>query len=168
MQRLLLFILIFAIAAAAGNILSLAAWDYFSKDEAKKEIPFSHRQHVRLESIQGCESCHAAREDGTFMTLPSVKNCTGCHSESDIFSGYKDTDIPWESYAKQKKNVYFPHKVVITAQFPDGRKKVNCFSCHGNKEDSWNSSMITGRMSMKQCVNCHETLNLSRKCMVCH
>ena len=71
---------------------------------------------------------------------------------------YKGTDKPWGSYAKQPDLVYFSHKVVMTAKYEDGRKKARCGSCHGDKADSRNMSMLSGKMLMGQCMDCHTAL----------
>ena len=81
---------------------------------------------------------------------------------------YADTDKPWGSFAKQPDLVYFSHKVVMTAEYDDGRKKARCGSCHGDKANSRDMSMVKGKMLMGQCEDCHTALRISNKCAVCH
>jgi len=164
-MRYLIFILTFIASAAAGNIVSRLAFESLAKPHVKKDIPFNHRKHTALYK---CDDCHGYLSDGTFTGIPAADDCLKCHDEfasKDIFS-YPNK--PWETYAKQKKNIYFSHKIVMNARFPDGRQKTDCLFCHGNKADSWDTSMIMEKLSMSQCLDCHKTLKLSIKCMVCH
>ncbi len=115
------------------------------------------------------------------MGLPSVGRCVSCHKRSNetpvrpgapstkkAFESYSDMDHPWQSNARQRPIVYFSHKVAMTARFDDGRQKVQCSSCHGDKAGSETTEQILGALPMDRCVECHEALGISRKCMVCH
>ncbi|MCL1911454.1 MAG: hypothetical protein FWG13_04560 [Leptospirales bacterium] len=164
-MRYLIFILIFTASAAAGNIASRLAFENFVQTRAKKDAPFNHREHTGLLK---CEDCHGYTSDGTFTGIPAAGNCLKCHSEFASKNIFANQNAPWESYAKQKADVYFSHKILMSARFADGRQKTDCFLCHANKADSWDTSMIVGRLSMDQCINCHKTLRLSKKCVVCH
>ena len=85
-----------------------------------------------------------------------------------MFDSYKDTDKPWTSWAKQPDRVYFSHKVVMTAKFEDGRMKARCVECHGDKAKTMDTAMLSGKMLMGQCEDCHTALHISNKCAVCH
>lgn len=164
------------------GISSKGCADFMQADAAKK-LPFNHKSHMQLAAINGnCEVCHGYEENGRFLGIPTVGQCTSCHARDGVlnsndpnvprrkpmFDSYKDTDKPWTSWAKQPDLVYFSHKVVMTAQFEDGRKKARCGSCHGDKANSINGDMIKGKMLMGQCMDCHTALHISNKCAVCH
>ena len=147
---------------------------------AVKKIPFNHKSHITKYDAD-CSMCHLYSANGRFSGLPTVGECTQCHDRDSVgvsdklspkrkpfFDNYKDIDKPWESHAKQPDLVYFSHKVVMTAEYEDGRKKARCTSCHGNKEDSMTTQRIKGKMLMGQCMDCHTALKISNKCTVCH
>ena len=150
--------------------------------EATKKIPFSHKNHIQYWGVTDCTTCHGYYEDGRFKGLPSVAECTQCHARDGVltasdhttprkktmFDSWKDTDRPWTSWAKQPDLVYFSHKVVMTAQFEDGRLKARCAGCHGDKAGSANTEMVQGKMLMGKCMDCHTALNISNSCAVCH
>jgi cytochrome c553 len=150
--------------------------------DAAKGIPFDHKTHVEKYDIKDCATCHKYDENGRFLGIPTIGECTACHArdaamtandpmtprKKSMFDSYKDTDKPWTSWAKQPDLVYFSHKVVMTAKFEDGRLKANCVTCHGDKSKSTDTSMIKGKILMGECERCHDALQISNKCAVCH
>ena len=156
----------------------------FMQADAAKPLPFSHKSHIKMWGVDDCTVCHGYEENGRFKGLPTVGDCTQCHAREDaasssddgnknprkkaMFDKYQDSDKPWTSWAKQPDLVYFSHKVVMTAQFEDGRLKARCASCHGDKGNSMNGNMIKGKMLMGQCMDCHTALRISNACAVCH
>ncbi|OHD64260.1 MAG: hypothetical protein A2176_01265 [Spirochaetes bacterium RBG_13_51_14] len=154
----------------------------------EKPIDFNHQSHLLTYfpdnglSKDDCGACHDYYDNGRFKGLPTVGDCTSCHDPNGpvtgapastprrkpFLSGYKDTDKPWGSHARQPDLVYFSHKVVMTATFEDGRKKQRCSNCHGDKAGSTNTAMLKGKMLMGQCEDCHTALHISNKCAVCH
>jgi hypothetical protein len=189
-KSLLFFILPFLVFAYFSFILSQQACDNIMSNDAQKDAPFNHKSHLASKSnsdssdygITGCEDCHQYAENGRFLGIPKVSSCTGCHGRGEAVSGpdklvpkrkpfldaFKDSDKPWESFAKQPDLVYFSHKVVMTAKRSDGSTKARCISCHGDKAGSTNTAKIKGKMLMGQCMDCHTALKISNKCAVCH
>ncbi len=182
-RTILLFGIPFVIVLCFAFIVSQKGCDYLMANHPDKPIPFDHKNHLtKYGAGSDCTTCHGYYENGRFKGLPSVAECTVCHdrqgleSSNDptvplkkvLFEKYKDTDRPWGSYAKQPGLVYFSHKVVMTAKFEDGRLKAQCSTCHGDKATTVNTAMLKGKMLMGQCEDCHEALNISNKCAVCH
>jgi hypothetical protein len=181
-RSLLLFFTPFIIFTWIFFGISQKGCDSVMQADAAKQIPFNHKTHVEKYGTSDCQTCHGYEENGRFKGTPSVGECTSCHARDaalnsadptvpnrkPMFDSYKDTDKPWGSFAKQPDLVYFSHKVVMTAQYEDGRLKARCASCHGDKVDSTNTKMIKGKMLMGQCMDCHTALKLSNKCAVCH
>ncbi|PKL19319.1 MAG: hypothetical protein CVV49_01670 [Spirochaetae bacterium HGW-Spirochaetae-5] len=181
-RSLLLFFTPFIIFTWIFFGISQKGCDSVMQADAAKKIPFNHQSHVEKYGISDCTTCHGYEENGRFKGLPTIAECTTCHARDGVltsddqsiprkkpmFDSYKDTDQPWESFAKQPDLVYFSHSVVMTAKYDDGRLKARCGSCHGDKADSTGTKMIKGKMLMGQCMDCHTALNLSNKCAVCH
>jgi len=178
---LLFFIPFFIFAWVFFGISQKSCNDIMQKD-AVKTIPFSHKSHIEKYDIKDCTTCHQYEANGRFKGIPTVGECTACHDRNaaltandhmiprkkSMFDSYKDTDKPWTSWAKQPDLVYFSHKVVMTAKFEDGRMKARCGSCHGDKAKTMDTAMLSGKMLMGQCEDCHTALHISNKCAVCH
>lgn len=182
-RSLLLFFIPFFIFAWIFFAISRTSCNDIMQADAAKPIPFMHKTHVEKYEIRDCQTCHIYDENGRFQGLPSIGECTQCHARDasftavndhstprrkSMFDSYADTDRPWTSWAKQPDLVYFSHKVVMTAKFEDGRMKSRCEACHGDKASSTGTAMIKGKMLMGQCMDCHDALQISNKCAVCH
>jgi hypothetical protein len=136
--------------------------------QAKKPIPFNHKTHTTKYNASDCGFCHTYSENGRFTGIPTIGSCKQCHDGSAamkkaMFDKYKDSDVPWESFAKQPDLVYFSHIAVMK-----NNKQARCGSCHGDKANATTTSFIKGKMHMGQCMDCHDALKISNKCAVCH
>ncbi len=167
-RTLLFFFLPFIISTYLSYILFIKACDYAMNVQAEKPLPFNHKTHMTKYNISNCEFCHGYYENGRFKGIPTVAVCKQCHegktaAEKIFFKNYKDTDTPWTSFAQQPDLVYFSHIAVMK-----NKKTAQCASCHGNKGVSMTTAKIKGKMLMGQCMDCHDSLKISNKCMVCH
>ncbi len=181
-QTLLLIGIPFIVFTVVSFVLSEKACTYILQAKPQKEIPFNHITHIDKYGAS-CDDCHGYYDNGRFKGLPSVAECTVCHDrqgpsrgtdesivplKKPMFEKIKDTDRPWGAYAQQTDLVYFSHKVVMTAKFEDGRTKMICTNCHGNKAKSVGTEMLRGKLLMGQCEDCHTALSISNQCAVCH
>jgi len=111
-------------------------------------INFSHAVHMdpeRVDGIEGdtdlekCLSCHAFRDDGTFVGIPKLEKCMECHDDPESPLGESiqeikflteyvanEKEIPWLSYSRQPDCVYFSHIAHVKMGNQD------CRTCHGN------------------------------------
>jgi hypothetical protein len=174
---LLFFILGFALSLVVG----WAVFPGLLYSEKKQPIDFNHKLH--LEQVDGCESCHFIREDGTFSGAPRLEQCIDCHSEllgespdeAIFFTQYvaKEREVPWLVYARQPDCVFFSHSAHINSA------KLDCVTCHGDIGNSeslrpYQENRISGysrdiwghniagikfnswdRMKMDDCADCH-------------
>jgi len=150
--------------------------------EAVEKISFSHQTHVEKYNIKDCGTCHKYDANKTFRGLPSIGECTVCHDRNGeltsddhmkprkktMFDSYTDKDKPWDSRAKNQQLVYYSHKVALTTKLPDGKTKLRCEPCHGDKVSSTGTSRTEGEKLMKQCIECHTSFKLNDRCDVCH
>lgn len=181
-RSLLLFFIPFVLFAWLFFGVSQKACNTIMQPNASKKIPFMHKTHVAKYGIDDCTVCHGYDDNGRFKGIPTIGECTACHDRNGdltsndhsmprkktMFDSYKDTDKPWTSWAKQPDLVYFSHKAVMTAKYEDGKLKARCDSCHGDKANSTDTTMIKGKMLMGQCMDCHTALKISNKCAICH
>ncbi len=167
-RSLLLFFLPFVIFTYASFILFQKTCDYALNVQAQKNLPFNHKSHITQYGATDCELCHGYYSNGRFRGIPTVADCKTCHDgatakEKALFSGFKDTDKPWESFSRQPDLVYFSHIAVMK-----NNKTGRCASCHGDKGNSMITGKIKGKMKMGVCMDCHTALKISNACMVCH
>ncbi len=169
MKRTLLLILPpFIICTLLFFALSQKACDWAMNFHAEKHIQFNHKAHLTEYDAEDCETCHGYYDNGRFKGIPTAGDCKMCHDGDtaevlEQLAKFKDSDKPWEHFAKQPALVYFSHKVVMTSS-----KRTRCSSCHGDKANSTTTEKIKGKMLMGQCMNCHDARKVSNKCVVCH
>jgi hypothetical protein len=109
---------------------------------------FNHALHLNPEKVDGIEGkteaekcfyCHGFREDGTFVGIPRLAQCTECHDnpesplgktdeEKKFLEEYvaKEKEIPWLAYFRQPDCVYFSHIAHVKMG------KMECRVCHGD------------------------------------
>jgi len=181
-RSIVFFTIPFVLLTWFSFVIFQKACDDAMQVDAAKAIPFMHKTHVEKYGASDCETCHKYDDNGRFLGIPTIGECTACHDRNgelagndpltpkkkQMFDSYKDTDRPWTSWAKQPDLVYFSHKVVMTAKYEDGKLKARCESCHGDKANSTDMAMINGKMPMGQCMDCHTALKISNACAVCH
>ena len=131
-------------------------------------IDFSHARHVGQARID-CQFCHAYARRGPVAGIPSVQRCAGCHqailSEAPEILKVLDywenrQPIPWVRVHNLPDHVRFNHKAHIRAGF-------DCAECHGDVGAMTIARQVSS-LSMGWCVDCHQTNNASRDCLICH
>ncbi len=176
-RSLLLFFLPFFVFTFIFYAISENACNYVMANHPQVPLPFNHKNHITKYEAAGekgdsCDSiCHTYYENGRFKGIPSVGVCKQCHdgntaAEKAFFNTFKDSDVPWGSYAKQPDLVYFSHTAVMK-----NTKEAICSSCHGDKANSMTvarTERTRGKMPMGQCMDCHNSLRISNACQVCH
>ena len=179
MKRSLLFIMSFIIAASVILGIFTTSYNRAQQADAAEKISFSHKSHIEKYNIKNCGTCHKYDGQGTFRGLPTIGECTQCHDRNGsltnadhmsprkktIFDSYTDKDKPWTSNSKNPEIFYYSHKVVLTTT-EDGKKKLRCEPCHGDKVSS--NKTAQSEKLMKQCIECHTTFKMNNQCDVCH
>ena len=131
-------------------------------------IDFSHARHVEQARID-CQFCHAYARRGPVAGIPSVQRCAGCHETilPDAPEILKVLDyweneqpIPWVRVHNLPDHVRFNHKAHVRAGF-------DCAECHGDVGRMTIARQVSS-LTMGWCVECHQTNNASRDCLICH
>ena len=139
-----------------------------SGEPPAQPIDFSHARHVGEARID-CQFCHAYARRGPVAGIPSVQRCVGCHQtilpeapEILRVLDYWETGqpIPWVRVHNLPDYVRFSHKAHLRAGF-------DCAECHGDVGRMTIAEQVSS-LSMGWCVECHETNNTSRDCLICH
>jgi hypothetical protein len=174
-------ILFFLVGLAASLILG---WVIFPQLlYSKKQQPFDFNHVLHMEEVDGCESCHFFREDGTYAGIPTLEQCVDCHEEvqgdspdeEKFVEEYvkKEKEVPWLVYSRQPDCVFFSHAAHVL------KAEIDCAVCHGPvgqseslkpyeenritgySRDIWGKSMLGlkkhswDRMKMDDCAECH-------------
>jgi len=151
---------------------------------SSKSQPFDFNHQLHNAELDGCESCHFFREDGTYAGVPKLAQCVDCHEEvmgetedERIFvEEYVATgrEVPWLIYSKQPDCVFFSHAAHVS------KAGLECETCHGPIGESttlkkYEENRLTGysrdiwgkniagikkhtydRMKMDDCDECHQ------------
>jgi hypothetical protein len=175
-----------------GLSLSLiVGWIIFPKLlYSKKEQPFDFSHALHNEMVEGCESCHFFREDGSYAGVPKLAQCVDCHmdiqgnteDEAIFVNEYviPNREVPWLIYSEQPDCVFFSHAAHVKSG------KMDCKTCHGPVGQStslkpYEENRITGysrdiwghniagikkhtwdRMKMDDCSECHVKLGVNQ------
>lgn len=173
-----------------GLIVSLIiGWSVFPRllySQKRQPIDFNHALHNEM--VDGCESCHFFREDGSYAGVPTLAQCVDCHQEVQgdtedeaIFVNKyvkPGREVPWLVYSRQPDCVFFSHAAHVQSAGMD------CVTCHGHIGTStslkvYEENRITGysrdiwgkniagfkknpwdRMKMDDCSECHIRLGV--------
>ena len=176
-----------------GFIASLiVGWIIFPQvlySKKPQPVEFSHALHNDM--VDGCESCHFFREDGSYSGLATLDTCIDCHEE--IMSGteaevhfvenyvWKNREVPWYVYSRQPPCVFFSHAAHVI------KGEMDCVTCHGHIGESdylrpYQENRVSGysrdiwghdvsglfrrnswdSMKMNDCANCHRQENVNQ------
>ena len=134
----------------------------------EQPIAFSHSRHVEQAGID-CQFCHAYARRGPVAGIPSVERCVGCHrsiltEQPEIVKVLdyweQETPIPWLRVHDLPDYVRFSHKAHV-------RSGIDCAACHGDVS-GMDIAVQVESLSMGWCVDCHDSRDASRDCLVCH
>ncbi len=189
------FILLFFILGLVSSLLT--GWVAFPKLlYSQKSQPFDFNHAIHLDMVDGCESCHFFREDGTYAGVPKLAQCIDCHEEvqggtedeaifvEEYVANYRE--VPWLIYSEQPDCVFFSHAAHVKSGGMD------CVTCHGNIGTStslkpYEENRITGysrdiwgkniagikkntwdRMKMDDCAACHRENGVKQNSVQTH
>lgn len=130
-------------------------------------IPFSHKQHASTGLL--CSDCHRYANKSERAGLPNTEQCMLCHQTIKTESAAiqklavlhnSGKAFEWIRVYTVPDFVFFSHKSHTSAD-------INCVDCHGHveKRDLLRKEVST---SMTMCMTCHEKMNISRSCHLCH
>jgi hypothetical protein len=135
----------------------------------RQPFPFSHQHHVTDYNID-CEYCHSGVRSGSVAGIPSVQTCMGCHQLVAATSGHimrlrdmweRGEPVRWMRVNVVADFVYFDHFAHINAD-------ISCEHCHGDVARMDELLPRYQLNSMSWCVDCHNTYEASKDCMICH
>ncbi len=135
----------------------------------KQPIAFNHKLHA--ENGLECVDCHPYFEEQASSGRPSLETCQSCHDEPQgeskeekklmeyIKSG---NEIEWQRLYRAPEDVYFSHRRHVVLG------KIECKTCHGDIGESSKPPYKPLKITMKNCMNCHEEKGATNDCVACH
>jgi len=161
----LLIYLLFGVAIFTILYLTTVKSNSFSQP-----IQFSHLKHK--EQGLECDTCHTYFSSQKIAGIPNIDICMQCHSEAITESreeekireySQKGELIPWQRMYSLPSHVYFSHSRHV------GTGKLSCADCHGNiGELNSPPEEPPKKISMKNCMKCHELKRVKNDCIFCH
>lgn len=154
------------VVSAAGSLVASRA----RRADVAQPIAFNHRLHAREQKIE-CSTCHQFYETEAFSGMPGADVCAMCHSEA-IGKGEKEKKLVqllsegrpllWNSLFRQPAHVYFSHRRHVV------QAKLRCEQCHGAFASNTEPPPRVDRLTMADCVGCHERRSVASDCTTCH
>ena len=118
-----------------------------------------------------CSSCHAYFTTEAFSGLPPLAACALCHSEPQgespeearvVQAIEEGSEIEWRRLFRQPPHVFFSHRRhVVVAE-------LECTTCHGDIGSSSTPPVHPARLTMSQCIACHDRNAIAENCSACH
>lgn len=133
-------------------------------------IAFNHRLHAGEQKIE-CSTCHAYFETEAFSGLPDNDVCAMCHTEvlgksaeeAKLVKLLKDDQpLVWRSLFRQPTHVYYSHRRHVV------QAKLKCEQCHGDFAGTTAPPDRVAKLTMSECVECHQTRGIAADCTTCH
>lgn len=136
-------------------------------------IKFSHKVHAGINKID-CNYCHSAARHSKHAGIPSANVCMNCHrviqqgtntgteeiakiykavgfdpDKGEYIPDYEEKPIKWVKVHNLPDHVFFSHKQHVVAG------KIECQTCHGPVQDSFEVAKQWAPLTMKWCIECH-------------
>lgn len=154
------------LVSAAGSLVAAR----IRRADVVQPIAFNHRLHAGEQKIE-CSTCHPFYETEAFAGLPDADVCAMCHSEPQGVSDeekklvqlLKDgRPLVWSSLFRQPAHVYYSHRRHVMAA------RLKCEQCHGDFARTTAPPVRVARLTMTECVGCHEARRVAADCTTCH
>ena len=139
----------------------------------QEPLPFSHKVHMAPKQHLKCTSCHPEAETTPYAGIVKLWKCMQCHDvpqgknpEEPLLRKYykKGKEFHWIQVNRLPGDVYFSHAMHVTVA------KIKCQYCHGQVQNQNETITIptAGKITMHECIECHEQKGARISCGVCH
>lgn len=154
------------LVSAAGSFIAARV----RRDDVVQPIAFNHRKHAGEQKIE-CSTCHAYYETEAFAGLPTADTCAMCHSEPLGKSAEEKKLIDliragqplvWKPLFRQPAHVFYSHRRHVM------KAGLRCEQCHGKFAATTTPPLQVARLTMNECIECHEARRVATDCTTCH
>ncbi|MHC4441724.1 MAG: cytochrome c3 family protein [Planctomycetota bacterium] len=152
-------------------------------DEAVEDTPkirhcaechqvFIDRDWTERPDQKPCIGCHSSTVDSPRASIPNINTCAACH-----LTPQKGTDQEMKllEFIKQERLIpwvrvydYVPGDTVFSHERHAELGRIKCQECHGPVELVQHPLTLEVKLSMEDCMACHETHRADNDCLACH
>ena len=135
----------------------------------KQPIAFNHKIHA--ENDLECLDCHPYFQEYASSGKPSIETCSSCHEEP-LGESKKEKkiveyvnsgkEVEWQRLYQVPEDVFFSHRRHVVLG------NIECKICHGDIGESSKPPSKPIRITMKNCMQCHEEKDVTNDCISCH
>jgi hypothetical protein len=135
----------------------------------KQPIAFNHKIHA--ENDLECLDCHPYFQEHASSGKPSIETCSSCHEEA-LGESKKEKkiveyvnsgkEVEWQRLYRVPEDVFFSHRRHVVLG------NIECKICHGDIGESSKPPSKPIRITMKNCMQCHEEKDVTNDCISCH
>lgn len=135
----------------------------------KQPIAFNHKIHA--ENDLECLDCHPYFQEHASSGKPSIETCSSCHEEP-LGESKKEKkiveyvnsgkEVEWQRLYRVPEDVFFSHRRHVVLG------NIECKICHGDIGESSKPPSKPIRITMKNCMQCHEEKDVTNDCISCH
>ncbi len=133
--------------------------------------PIAFNPKIHADNDMECLDCHPYFEEQASSGRPSLETCQICHEdplgeskeEKKLMEYIKSgKEIEWQRLYLTPEDVYFSHRRHVVLG------KMECKTCHGDIGESSKPPSKPIKITMKNCMNCHEEKEANNDCIACH
>ena len=152
-------------------------------DEAAEDTPrirycaechrlFPERDWTGRRDQKPCVGCHSTAVESARASIPNIITCAACHvpplrgdrEEMKLLAFIEQERlIPWARVYD-----YLPGDTVWSHERHAELGRVRCQECHGPVEQAERPLFQELRLSMEDCMACHEVSGANNDCLACH
>ena len=119
-----------------------------------------------------CMGCHNKAAESPQASIPNVNTCAACHVPP-LQSGPEETKLL--EFVNQQKSMpwarvhdYLPGDIVFSHERHVEFGRVKCQECHGPVERAEQPLSLQVKLSMEDCMSCHQASGANNDCLACH
>ncbi len=119
-----------------------------------------------------CMGCHNAAGESPQASVLNTNTCAACHlpplgadrEETKLADCIKQgKTIPWARVYD-----YLPGEIIFSHERHVELGRVRCQECHGAVERAERPLSLEVKLSMEDCMSCHEATGANNDCLACH
>lgn len=119
-----------------------------------------------------CMGCHNTAVHSPRASIPNTSTCAACHLPP---LGGGDEERKLLEFVEQERMIpwvqvydYLPGEIVFSHERHTELGRVRCQECHGPVEQAEESLSLEVKLSMEDCMACHEASGAYNDCVACH
>ncbi|MHC4402020.1 MAG: cytochrome c3 family protein [Planctomycetota bacterium] len=132
----------------------------------------SHLDWEGREEERPCMGCHNAAFQFPWASIPNTNTCAACHLPP---LGDDPEEAELLEFIEQERMIswarvydYLPGEIVFSHERHVELGRVKCQECHGPVELAERPLALEVKLSMEDCMSCHEATGADNDCLACH